>query len=133
MAIQFSTAIRNAMLDAIETVVGTAPIMRIRTGGQPASCAAADTGSVLATLTLPSDWLLAAASGTKSKSGTWEDASADAGGTAGHYRIYDTGDTTCHIQGSVAQSGGDMNVSNTNFAAGQPFTVNTFSISAGNG
>ena len=133
MAIQFSEAVRNAMLDAIETVVGTSPIMRIRSGGQPASCAAVDTGTVLATINLPSDWLLAATGGNKAKSGTWEDGSADAGGTAGHYRVYDNLGTTCHIQGSVAQSGGDMNVSNTNFAAGQPFTVNTFSIGAGNG
>lgn len=133
MAIQFSVAIRNAMLDAIETVLGTSPIMRIRTGSAPASCVTADSGSVLATLTLPSDWLLAAAAGVKSKSGTWEDTSADAGGVAGHYRVYDSGDTECHIQGTVAASGGDMNVSNTNFAAGQPFTVNTYSISAGNG
>jgi hypothetical protein len=133
MAIQFSEAVRNAMLDAIETVIGTTPIMRIRTGGQPASCAAADSGSVLATINLPSDWLAAASAGTKAKSGTWEDNSADAGGVAGHYRVYDSGGTVCHIQGTVAQSGGDMNVSNTNFAAGQPFTVNTYSISAGNG
>jgi len=32
MAIQFSTDVRNARLDAIETEIGTAPILRIRTG-----------------------------------------------------------------------------------------------------
>lgn len=132
MAIQFSDAVRNAMVDAIETTVGASAIMRIRTGAPPASCAAADTGTVLATLNLPADWMAAAAAGQGAKLGTWEDTSADAGGTAGHYRVYDSGGTTCHIQGTVAQSGGDMNVSNTNFAAGQPFTVNTFTIAAGN-
>lgn len=60
MAVQLSTSVRNAMLDAIESTVGTAPILKIRSGAQPANCAAADSGTVGATMTLPSDWLAAA-------------------------------------------------------------------------
>lgn len=63
MAFQFSTAARNAALDAIETTAGTAPTLTIRTGSVPANCAAARAGTVLATLTLPSDWLTAASNG----------------------------------------------------------------------
>jgi hypothetical protein len=70
MTIQLSTSARNAQLDALETTVGTTPILRIRTGAMPASCATADSGTVLATMTLPSDWMAAAASGIKAKSGT---------------------------------------------------------------
>jgi hypothetical protein len=88
MAIQYSDDVRDAKLDAIETEISTSPIMRIRTNSPPADCATADTGTVLATLTLPSDWMAAASGGTKAKSGTWQDASADANGTAGHFRIY---------------------------------------------
>lgn len=132
MALQLSTTVRNARLDAIESTIGTAPILTIRTGAAPANCAAANSGTVLATLTLPSDWLAAAASGSKAKSGTWQDASADNTGTAAHFRIHDSTATTCHIQGTVGTSGTDMIVDNTSFTATQSFTINTFTLTDGN-
>lgn len=132
MTIQLSTAVRNAMLDAIETLIGASAILRIRTGAAPANPATADSGTVLATLNLPSDWLAAAASGSKAMSGTWQDASADATGTAAHFRIYDSAGTTCHLQGTVGTSGADLIVDNTSFAAGQAFNITAFSLSAGN-
>ena len=134
MPLQFSVAVRNAMLDAFESTTGTSAILRIRTGAAPANCAAADTGTVLAAATLPSDWMSAAASGTKSLLGTWQDASADATGTAAHFRIYDSAGTTCHAQGTVTISGGggDMTVDNTSFATGQAFSVTSFTLTAGN-
>lgn len=48
MPFQFSTAARNASLDAIETAIGASPILRIRSGAPPADCAAARTGTILA-------------------------------------------------------------------------------------
>jgi hypothetical protein len=134
MAIQFSVTVRNARLDAIETAVGTSAVLRIRSGAAPATCATADSGTVLATINCPSDWLAAAASGSKSISGTWQDLSADATGTAGHFRLYDSTGTTCHIQGTVTATGGggDMEVTNTSFTAGQSFTVNTFTLTDAN-
>lgn len=132
MTIQRSVAVNNARLDVIETTIGVSPILRIRTGAQPASCATADSGTVLATLTLPSDWMAAASSATKAKLGTWQDASADASGTAAHYRIYDSSGTTCHEQGSYGTSGTDMVGDSVNFTAGQSFTINTYQWNAGN-
>ena len=134
MTIQHSVGVRNAKLDAIETTIGTSAIMKIRTGAQPANCAASDSGSVLATLNLPSDWMAAASSGTKAKSGTWDDTSADGTGTAGHYRIYASDGVTCHEQGSVTATGGggDLEVQNTSFASGQAFTVTGYTLTAGN-
>lgn len=134
MALQLSVAVRNAMLDSIETTAGVSALLTIRTLAPPTDCAAANTGTVLATLNLPSDWMAAASGGTKAKSGTWQDSSADATGTAGHFRIHDSTGTTCHLQGTVTATGGggDMTVDNTSFATGQSFTINTFSISAGN-
>lgn len=76
--IQLSVTVRNARLDAIETAIGTSAILKIRTGSPPANCAASDTGTVLATVNLPSDWMAAAANGSKDLSGTWQDSSADA-------------------------------------------------------
>lgn len=132
MSIQLSTTVRNARLDAIETAVGTSPIMKIRSGAAPADCGTADSGTVLATLTLPSDWMAAAASGAKAKSGTWQDTSADATGTAAHFRIYDSGGTTCHIQGTCGIGSGDLQLDNTSLASGQAFTVTAFSLTDGN-
>jgi hypothetical protein len=132
MAIQLSVAVRNGRLDSFETVCGTSAVMKIFTGSPPANCAAADSGTVLATANLPSDWMAAATGGTKAKSGTWEDLSADNTGTAAHFRIYDTGVTTCHMQGTVGTSGTDMIVNSTSFTAGQAFTVNTFTLTDGN-
>jgi hypothetical protein len=133
MAFQFSTTARNAALDAIETAIGVSAVLKIRTGAAPATCGTADSGSVLATMNLPSDWLAAASSGSKAKSGTWQDAAADAAGTAAHFRIYASDGTTCHIQGSVTATGGggDMELDNTSIAVGQQVTITAFQIDAG--
>jgi len=134
MTLQYSVAVRNAKLDAFETTVGTSAIMEIRSGAPPATCATANSGTVLATLTLPSDWMAAASGGTKAKSGTWQDTSADAAGTAGHFRIFASDGTTCHAQGTVTITGGggDMTFDNTNFAVGQSFSITSFTLTAGN-
>lgn len=130
MAMAFSVSARNAALDAVETAIGTSAILKIRTGSAPADCATADSGSVLATLTLPSDWMAAASGASKSKSGTWQDASADATGTAGHFRIYASDGLTCHIQGSCGIGSGDLQLDNTSIATGQSITITSFTLSA---
>lgn len=134
MTLQLSTTVRDAILNVIESTISTSPILRIRTGSVPATPATADSGTVLAELTLPSDWMAAASGGTKALSGTWQDASANATGTAGHFRIYDSSGTTCHMQGTVTATGGggDMTVDNTSFASGQSFTVTSFTLTAPN-
>jgi hypothetical protein len=134
MALQYSVTVRNAQLDAVETTVGTAPLLRIYSGSAPANCAAAASGTLLAEATLPSDWMAAATSGSKALSGTWQDASANATGTAGHWRLYDSGGTTCHAQGTVTATGGggDMTLDNTSIASAQSVTITSFTITAGN-
>jgi hypothetical protein len=108
MAIQLSAAVRNARLDAIETAIGVSAILKIRTGSAPANVAAAATGTVLATLNLPSDWMAAASSGSKALSGSWTDSSADATGTAAHFEITATDGTTRHLQGTVTVTDADL-------------------------
>lgn len=134
MALQQSVTVRNARLDAVETAVGASAVLRLRSGAVPASCATADAGTVIATLSLPADWMAAASGGSKAKSGTWEDLSADDAGTVAHFRIYASDGTTCHMQGTVTLTGGggDMTVDNTNVTAGQGITVNSFTLNAGN-
>lgn len=134
MALQYSTTVNNARLDAIETAIGVSAIMKIRTGAAPANCGTGDSGTVLATINLPSDWMAAASGGAKAKSGTWQDASADATGTAAHFRIYDSGGSTCHMQGTVTATGGggDLTLDNTSIASAQSVTISSFTITAAN-
>jgi len=131
MPMQFSDTLRAAMLNAAETHIGASPTLRIRSGAKPASCAAARTGTVLATLVLPADFMADAVAGVKGILGIWQDSAADAAGIAGHFEIVQG--ATCHIQGDVTGTGGggDMEIQNTNIAVGQPITVTAFTLNLG--
>ena len=132
MALQFSVAVRNARLDATETVVGVTPKLRLYTGTPPADCAAATTGTLLVELTLPSDWMSNASGGVKALTGTWS-GTATTGGTAGYFRLFDSAGTTCHEQGTVAATGADMNLSpSAVLAASQPISITAFSLTDAN-
>ena len=151
MALQFSTAVRNAILEAIEvtmngqtlaggtgaggSITGTAaaPKLRIYTGAAPANPAAAATGTLLVDMTLPTDWTAAASGGVKALSGTWQ-TTASAAGTAGYYRIVDNAGTTCHEQGTVTATGGggDLTLDNTSIASGQTVTITSKTLTAPN-
>lgn len=100
--IQFGTAVRNAMLDAIEVAAGESAVLRMYTGSPPANAAAAATGTLLVSMNLPSNWMADAASGSKALAGSWT-GTGSAAGTAGYYRIWDSSVTTCHEQGTVTQ------------------------------
>lgn len=133
MTVQFSTSVRNASLDAFETTAGASAKLRILSGSAPANCAAAETGSLAIEIALPSDWMAAAASGSKAKAGTWS-GSASGTQTAGYFRIVDNAGTTCHMQGTITVTGGggDMTLDNTSIATGQTVTISTFTLTAGN-
>lgn len=137
MALQYGVSLRNNRLDAVETTVGTAPKLQLRSGAPPANCAAAATGTMVCEITLPADWLVAASAGTKSKTGTWSgtgDAGAGAGTSVAHFRVLDSAGTTCHMQGTVTATGGggDMTMTNVSVASGQSVTVDTFTLTGGN-
>jgi hypothetical protein len=87
MTMQFTDTARNAAADAIETAIGVAPTLTIRTGTPPVTAGAAATGTVLATIVLASDWMTAASAGVKTLLGTAQDLAADATGRAGYFRI----------------------------------------------
>jgi len=134
MAVKISVTVRNARLDAIETAIGVSAVLKIRDGAPPTNIADADSGTVLATITLPSNWMADAASGAKALTGTWQDADADAAGTAGHFRVYASNGTTQHIQGTVTATGGggDMTLDNAVIALHQVVNVTTFTLTDGN-
>ncbi len=128
---QWSTTIRNLWISTTEAEIGPLPVIRIRTGNAPVNCAAADAGTVLATIPLPIDWLSTPTTGVASKLGVWQDIEADATGAMGHFRLYDA-DDNCHLQGSITLSdgGGDMEASNLSVVAGVSFTIDSFLATA---
>jgi hypothetical protein len=125
MTVQYSTTVRNAALDSWETAMGTAIKVQIRTGAQPANCAAADSGTLLVEYTLASDWAANAGSGSKTFNNLPIAGTAAATGTAAHYRLKDNAGTTCHEQGSITATGGggDMTVDNTSITSGQAVNI----------
>ena len=85
----------------------------------PANCAAADSGTLLATLTLPADWMNAASGTTKTLLGSWTGtASGGAGATPTHFRMWNAGATVCGVQGTCG-----INV---------PLTTNALTAANGN-
>lgn len=121
------------MLDAIEAAAGPSPKLVMYTGAEPANNAAAATGTVLVTITLPSDWMANAANGLKSLAGVWTGV-ASAAGNAGYFRIWDSTQATCHVQGTVTATGGggDLTVDNISIANNQTVAVTQFDITAAN-
>lgn len=126
-----SDAVRNAQLDALETAIGVSPLFRIYSGTVPADETATETGTLLAECVLPSDWMAAASGGVKTLLGSWTDSSANATGTATHARVYNAAGTVCHLQGTAGLSGTDIILDSVNFTAGQAFTQNSFTLTAG--
>jgi hypothetical protein len=131
MALDLSNALAHYLLD--QTYDNKFPqnsVLRIRTGAV-AGAENADSRTVLATITLPATPWAAAASGSKAKSGTWQDTSADATGTAGHYRITGT-DTTMLEEGTCTATGGggDMTLDSTSITAAQQVTVTGYTRTA---
>ncbi len=101
MTLQRSVAARDAANNGYSTTLGTTGVtLLLFTGAPPANCAAADSGTTLATLSLPSTPLGSSSSGTISKSGTWS-GTASGTGTAGYYRLKASGGA-CVEQGTVA-------------------------------
>ncbi|MGA0610100.1 hypothetical protein [Caldimonas sp. KR1-144] len=134
MTVQYSAAVRNSIAEAVEvacngqavsagtgaggSITGAAaqPKLRLLTGAAPANPAAAQTGTLLAEITLPANWMADAAAGVKALTGTWQ-ANAVAAGTVGYYRVVDNAGTTCHEQGTC----------------GQQVQLNTNAVTAANG
>jgi hypothetical protein len=131
MTIQVSEGLENARLDAVETYIGVLPILILRSGTPPADVAAADTGTLLAFIPLPSDWMNAAASRAKTLAGSWSGVGV-APGTIGHFRIIGGpgSPATPQLQGTVTATGGggDMTVDNVSVAEGQVVNVTTFTL-----
>lgn len=120
MAVTYTTAVKNARLDAVVTAIGTTGVLEIGTTGM---------GSVLATIALGNP-AGTTASGILTFSGfPRSDTSADASGTAAAARIRTASGGTDIVTGlTVGTSGSDINLDSTSVTAGQTVTINSASI-----
>jgi hypothetical protein len=129
MALQFSTTLRNAMLDAITSAVGASGKLRIYSGSKPATVADAITGTLLADLTCNATFAAAASNGVLTLNAITSDSAADATGTATHFRLLTSGGAAV-VQGDVGTSGSDFNLNATSLVTGATVACSSFTITA---
>ncbi len=138
----YSTGLRNAVLNGTDwTNIWDAGRLDIFAddGVRPADADATETGggTILAQIALPTPAFAASAvGGSIAKSGTWQDGSANASGTANWFRMYDSAitlgasTTALRMDGNVGLNTGvfDLAFDNINFTAADPITVDTFAV-----
>ena len=130
MAIAYSSAIRNARMDAITTFVGANALLRIYDGTRPATGGTATT--LLAELACNATFAPGASGGVLTLNAITQDSSANATGTATWFRIVKSDGTTHALDGSVGTSGSDLNLTTTSIVATQPVSVSSFVLTEGN-
>lgn len=134
MALQYSVAYRTATMTAIATAVTTSGVMVLYAGTRPVDCATATTGqTILATWQSNVTQFGTATSGVLTVSAPVAATVVGAAGTAAWFGIYPTSTTTNNdrvIQGDVAVSGSDWNITNTSIAALQNVTFTSMTITA---
>lgn len=134
MALGLSTAAANALLDTGIQTTFDSGVLEIRSGTRPASADTLPTGTVLATIPIPADSFNAASGGTITKQGVWQDGSADATGTATWFRLQQAADlgttntTDERIDGDVAVSASDLNLTTTAIATADQITITQFDL-----
>jgi len=126
MTVDLNNTEADGLLDQFDTDFPAGAVLEIYSGSPPGAENAAS-GTLLASITLPSSPWASASGGSKAKANTWSDSSADGSGTAGWFRLRNAGDTK-RLDGTVSGSGGggDIELDNAVIAAGQTVTMSTF-------
>lgn len=121
---QISNKAGIAAVNAMANLLDTGGYLEVRTGAMPANADAADSGTLLGTLTMSADAFAAAADagdgGVEAEANTiTSDTSADASGTIGHVRVKDSIDAViCDLTASVTGGGGDAQFDTLTVVAG---------------
>ena len=137
MALQFSSAVQNALLSALLNTVGPSPKLQLWTGVMPPNVGVADTGSKIAEFALAQTWMAAPANGQASLTNTPLSTTALATGTVSYFRLVDQYGTV-HLQGTVGQNGvldssgnlPDFQIDNPNVTEGQTVVASAWAISS---
>ena len=121
MAIIYTTAVKNARLDAVTAAIGATGVLEIGTTGM---------ATVLAVIALGNPAAASASGAVLTFSGfPRSDTAADATGVAAAARIRTASGGIDIITGlTVGTSGSDINLDSTNITTGQTVTINSASI-----
>jgi len=125
MAIAYSAAVRNAMLDAITAQIGASGKLAIYNGTRPSTGGTATTK--LAELTCNATFAPAASGGVLTLNAITQDPTADFTGTATWGRLTTSGGTFI-ADFNVGTSGSDLNLNTTSIVATGPVSVTSFTI-----
>lgn len=132
MTIALSTAVRNAMLDAITTQAGASALLRIYDGTRAASPATAIGAQVkLAELVCNATFAPASSGGVLTLNAI-ANATALASSTATWFRLTKADGTTVIMDGSVATSASDLNLNSVAISSGATVSVTSATFTAGN-
>lgn len=127
MSVDYNFALANIGLDALyDAPFPAGSVLELRTGEKPGAENAA-TGTLLVSITSPATPWAAAASGQKTKNGTWS-TTASAVGVIGYYRFRNAADTR-REEGTVTVTGGggDATVNDVTVGTiGMTVSVSTF-------
>lgn len=119
MAVTYTTAVKNARLDAVTTQIGSAGKLEIGTTGMAAT---------LATFTLNSPAAGAASSNVLTFSGFPKTVAASATGTAAAARIRKSDNTDVITGLTVGTSAADIILDSTSITSGQNCTLNSATL-----
>jgi hypothetical protein len=122
MALTLRDTAANAMVDALTDLIDGGTV-EIRSGAKPANPADAATGTLLATLTLPTPSFGAAASRAATV-GAVAATTGSATGTAGHFRAKSSGGTA-YVDGTVTATGGggDLELDSVSVVSGESVDI----------
>ena len=120
MSITYTTAVKNARLNAVTTAAGATAVLEIGTAGMAA---------ILATIPLANPIAPGAASGVLTLTMPQSDTSADNTGTAAAARIRTATGGTDIVTGLTVGTGGtDIVLDSASITAGQTVTLNSAAI-----
>ena len=120
MAVTYTTAVKNARLNAVTTAIGATGVLEIGTAAM---------ASVLATIPLANPAAPGAASGVLTFTMPASDTSADNSGTAAAARIRTASGGTDIVTGlTVGLAATDVILDSTSITAGQTVTVSSATI-----
>ena len=133
-----SMAAAQAMVNALGALLNSG-VIKVYSGAMPATTETSASGTLLSS----GCTLSATAFGASTDSGTGfavapanaiaTDTNCAAGGTAGYFRGYATGGTTCVVQGTVGTASADMILSSTTITMGGTLAISSWVINMPDG
>lgn len=126
--LKISTTTASAEANALVGAYTNSSTINIYSGSQPATPETSASGTLLATVTLPSSSAFGAASSGVITAAAISNVSVSATGTAAWFRWLKSDGTTPIADGSVGTSGCDLNLNSTSLAAGATLSVSSFTF-----